>query len=138
MTAISFFRTFEHGFPKPERFNEGSIGLDVCYAGDLELTIPPLLGNLIPTGWGWECKRQNIYLRIAPRSGLALRGIGVLAGVVDPDYSGEIKVMLWNHGPNPYRIKPGDRIAQLIPEMALLCNPTEVECAPGTSRGGGL
>ena len=56
------------------------------------------------------------YLRIAPRSGLALKGIDVAAGVVDPDYRGEIKAILVNNGPRPFIIKQHMRVAQLILE----------------------
>jgi dUTP pyrophosphatase len=52
---------------------------------------------------------------IKPRSGLAFNyGIDVLAGVIDADYKDEIKVILINHGDDPYHIKAGDRIAQLV------------------------
>jgi dUTP pyrophosphatase len=50
-----------------------------------------------------------------PRSGLAVRhGIDTLAGVVDSDYRGELLVVLVNHGEEPFRIAPGDRVAQLL------------------------
>src|SRR5688572_13844449 len=50
-----------------------------------------------------------------PRSGLALRhGIDTLAGVIDSDYRGEVRVVLVNHGPEPFSINRGDRIAQLL------------------------
>ena len=57
----------------------------------------------------------NCFGRIAPRSGLALKnGIDVLAGVIDEDYRGEIKVLLINHGQEDFVINSGDRIAQLV------------------------
>lgn len=58
---------------------------------------------------------SDYYLRIAPRSGLALKnGIDVLAGVIDCDYRGEIKVILQNNGNENFIITKGDRIAQAI------------------------
>ena len=55
------------------------------------------------------------YARIAPRSGLAIRNfIDVGAGVVDSDYRGEIKVILFNHSAEDFAVQAGDRIAQLI------------------------
>lgn len=58
---------------------------------------------------------SNYYMRIAPRSGLAMKyGIDVGAGVIDSDYRGEIKVILFNHGDKDFEINPGDRIAQAI------------------------
>jgi dUTP pyrophosphatase len=59
---------------------------------------------------------EDCYLRVAPRSGLAYKyGIDVLAGVVDADYRGEIKVILINTGNQQFHVSIGDRIAQLIP-----------------------
>jgi dUTP pyrophosphatase len=61
---------------------------------------------------------DGVYGRIAPRSGLAVKhGLDVGAGVVDPDYTGELKVVLFNHDPKQtFIIRPGYRIAQLILE----------------------
>ena len=78
------------------------------------------------------------YGRIAPRSGLAVKhGIDVLAGVVDPDYTGEVKVVLVNTDlRNPFFIKPGYRIAQLILECYLVTDVVEVDAPPTeTARG---
>ena len=60
---------------------------------------------------------HNIYGRIAPRSGLAVKHrLATNAGVIDADYRGEVKVVLVNQGNQPYRVEQGDRIAQLIIE----------------------
>jgi len=50
---------------------------------------------------------------VQDRSGLALQGVSTLAGVIDPGYRGELKVVVTNLGGKPFEIKPGDRIAQL-------------------------
>ena len=65
---------------------------------------------------------DGVYGRIAPRSGLAVKhGLDVGAGVVDPDYTGELRVVLFNHDShNPFIVRPGYRIAQLIFERALV------------------
>jgi dUTP pyrophosphatase len=61
-----------------------------------------------------EIPRGHVGL-VWPRSGLAVRhGIDTLAGVIDSDYRGELKVVLVNHGPSAFSIAPGDRIAQLL------------------------
>lgn len=77
------------------------------------------------------------YLRVAPRSGLAVKqGIDVLAGVVDLDYRGEVMVALLNTGDQPVTINQGDRIAQLIVES--IAHPEIVETwdeLPKTERG---
>ena len=79
-----------------------------------------------------------LCLQKAPRSSLALNfGVDVLAGVVDSDYRGEIRVILLNTGTEPVVLSPGDRIAQLIVEkIADLC-VTEVSSLPTTVRGEG-
>ena len=62
---------------------------------------------------------KECYIRIAARSGLAInRKLQVGAGVVDPDYTGEIKVILFNHSKKPFVVKPGDKIAQIVVEQA--------------------
>ena len=69
---------------------------------------------LVPTGVKLALPKGT-YGRVAPRSGLAFNHhIDVGAGVVDEDYRGEVKVLLFNFGENDYKVKPGDRIAQLV------------------------
>lgn len=67
---------------------------------------------LVPTGISLEFPSTHGAL-IEDRSGLAVRGVTTLAGVIDPGYRGEIKVVLANLGAAPAEIRPGDRIAQL-------------------------
>lgn len=60
------------------------------------------------------------YGRVAPRSGLAVKhGISTGAGVIDADYRGEVKVVLFNHAQKDFEIKTGDRIAQLVLEQII-------------------
>jgi dUTP pyrophosphatase len=62
---------------------------------------------------------KGCYIRIAPRSGLALKkGIQIGAGVIDPDYTGEIGVVVFNQGKDNFEVRPGDKIAQIILEQA--------------------
>lgn len=78
----------------------------------------------------------NYYLRIAPRSGLASKhGISVGAGVVDQDYAGELKVVLFNHSSTTFTLKKGDRIAQAILEHIITPNVTVVDDISETARG---
>ena len=83
---------------------------------------------VVSTGIGLNKLPDGTYGRIAPRSGLAVKhGLDVLAGVVDPDYRGEIKVVLLNTDlRNPFVIKPGYRIAQLIVENYTVADVIEV------------
>jgi dUTP pyrophosphatase len=96
----------------PEYASAGSAGADLRSAAQLE--IPPGGRAAVPTGIALALPEGHVGL-IWPRSGLALRhGIDTLAGVVDSDYRGEVRVVLVNHGSEPVRIEPGDRVAQLL------------------------
>ena len=78
---------------------------------------------------------QGTYGRIAPRSGLASKaGISIDAGVIDRDYTGEIQVLLVNNGPEEFRIRKGDRIAQIVIERCSLGVPMEVDSFEETER----
>lgn len=79
---------------------------------------------LVQTGIAME-PPEGYYLQIAPRSGMAYRNmISVMGGIIDPDYTGEIKVILYNNSQEYFCIKKGDRIAQVIPIS--YCNSCEV------------
>jgi dUTP pyrophosphatase len=123
----------------PTRGSKEAIALDL-YA-DLgigeSLIIPPNEVKKIPLGWALKAPR-NHYLRIAPRSGLALKaGIDPLGGVVDRDYTGELAAILVTHNYENVTIKHGDRVAQLIAERASIVPVVEVPKLPSTERGGG-
>jgi len=76
--------------------------------------IPPGGRAAVATGLFLEIPPGHVGL-VWPRSGLAVRhGIDTLAGVIDSDYRGEVKVVLVNHGDQPFEIAPGDRVAQLL------------------------
>lgn len=119
----------------PTRGSEKAAGLDLHAVEDCLLH-----GNerlLISTGIAVEIP-PNHYGRIAPRSSLAVKnGIDVLAGVVDEDYRGEVKVALINHSKTPLEIKKGDRIAQLIITKIELVEIEEVESLEETERAAG-
>jgi dUTP pyrophosphatase len=73
-----------------------------------------------------------------PRSGLAVRhGIDTLAGVIDSDYRGEVRVVLVNHGAEPFAIAVGDRIAQLLVQRVERAAFRAVEGVANTERGTG-
>lgn len=74
------------------------------------------------------------YGRLAPRSGLSLQGVQVLAGVIDKDYTGNIKVVLMNHSKNKLDFKRGQKIVQLIVERAFYPTLTEVRCIEKQSQ----
>ncbi|MGG5810986.1 dUTP diphosphatase [Falsiroseomonas sp. CW058] len=121
----------------PSRGSAGAVGYDLC--ADLqeagEVTIHPRGRAAIPTGIAVAIP-EGLYGRIAPRSGLALKaGVDVFGGVIDPDYRGEIKVILHNSGSEPLTIGHGDRIAQIILERVAVMPVMEVDRLDATVRG---
>ena len=119
----------------PTRATEFSAGLDLSSIEDT--IVPANKWIAIPTGISIQIPK-DCYARVAPRSGLAFKhGIQVGAGVVDSDYTGEIKVILFNHGSSDFEVKKGDRIAQLIFEKIYNEYFIEVEELDDTVRGDG-
>lgn len=101
------------------------------------VAIPPGGRALISTGLKIAAP-SGTYIRIAPRSGLAWKhGIQTGAGVVDEDYRGEIKVLLFNHGAEEFQVNKGDRVAQLIFEKIVTPELMVVPSLDDTERGEG-
>ena len=119
----------------PSRASTDAAGLDLFAVQ--EVTISP--GNRAQVETGIQVAiPPGYYGRIAPRSGLALRhGIDVGGGVVDADYRDGVAVVLFNHGAEEVKIRPGDRIAQLIVEKICFPEPVEVAFLEDTARGAG-
>ena len=119
----------------PTRGSSGAVGYDL-YSID-EVVVSPSQRALVGTGVA-VILPMNVYGRVAPRSGLAVKhGIQVGAGVVDPDYRGEIKVVLFNQCDKDFEIKKGDRIAQLVLERCETPDVREIESLDETDRGSG-
>ena len=106
-------RATEHS-TVPTQGSKFSAGLDLYASQDAN--VPPWERVLIDTGLFVQHIEPGHYLRIAPRSGLAVKCIDVGAGVVDQDYRGQIKVVLINSSNKEYNVSRGDRIAQAIME----------------------
>ena len=97
----------------PRRATAYSAGFDVCSIGDV--VIEPYQRVSVPTGIA-IAGVPGVYMRVAPRSGLALKqNLDVMAGVVDADYRGEIMVILVNLSNQAVKLGTKTRIAQLIP-----------------------
>lgn len=97
----------------PSKAHLTDAGLDISSAEDCQ--IEPQSSRLISTEVRIQFLDENLYAKIFSRSGLAVKnGIEVGAGVIDQAYTGEIKVLLRNHGTNTFQIKKGDRIAQMV------------------------
>jgi len=135
------FRRLPHaaGLPLPARHSEQAAGLDLTAATpEGEPTIlAPGERALIPTGFAMELP-PGFEGQIRPRSGLALNhGVTVLnaPGTIDADYRGELKVLLINHGAEPYPVMRGARVAQLVVSRFEPVTPGETDELSGTSRG---
>jgi dUTP pyrophosphatase len=112
----------------------GSAGYDL-YSVDDVVHFPRGSRILVNTGIKFETP-EGTYGRIAPRSGLSMRGIDIGAGVIDHDYRGLVKVLLINNSHEPFSIEKGSRIAQLILERYV--HAEIVECVlDDTERGSG-
>jgi dUTP pyrophosphatase len=133
--------THGEGLPSPSYASEGAAGLDLYAAlpAGQKLVLEPGARDLIPTGIeialpaGYEAQ-------VRPRSGLAVKqGVTVLnaPGTVDSDYRGEVKVLLINHGGQPFEILRGMRIAQLVVAPVARATLVEVDELDETARGAG-
>ena len=119
----------------PARGSPLAAGYDLSSSEDV--SIPKGTRGLVGTGIAFTVPHET-YGRIAPRSGLAVKkGIQVGAGVIDRDYTGEVKVVLFNHGDEDFVIKKGDRIAQLIIEKIEIPEVKLVDELLVTERGEG-
>ncbi len=104
------------GHPLPRYMTRHAAGMDLHAALDTDLVLVPGARTLIPTGIAIALP-DGYEAQVRPRSGLALRhGIALVnsPGTIDPDYRGEIGVIVINHGTEPFTIRNGERIAQLV------------------------
>lgn len=118
----------------PVRMTEGAAGYDLFSVENIEIA-PRGIGKVntgicitVPNG---------TYGRVAPRSGLALKGLDVGAGVIDIDFSGNVCVILYNHTDEIKTIEDGQRIAQLIIECIKTPSVVVVDSLNETARGSG-
>lgn len=125
------------GLPLPTYATDGAAGLDVVAAE--ELILEPGQRHPVATGFAIAIP-PGFEVQVRPRSGLALKhGITCLntPGTIDSDYRGEVKVILANLGGQPFPIRRGERIAQLVPAPVLKAAFREVESLDETNRGAG-
>jgi dUTP pyrophosphatase len=124
--------------PLPSYATAGAAGLDLRAAVQEPVVLAPGARALVPTGLriavppGYEAQ-------VRPRSGLALRHGVVLPnapGTIDSDYRGEVQVILWNAGPEPFAVARGDRIAQLVVAPVVHVDVEEADLDE-TPRGAG-
>lgn len=125
------------GLPAPSYATDGAAGLDVVAAE--ELVLEPGQRHAVATGFAMAIP-EGYEVQVRPRSGLALKhGITCLntPGTIDHDYRGEVKVILANLGSDPFAVRRGERIAQLVPAPVLKAAFQEVEALGETARGAG-
>lgn len=119
----------------PTRATPESIGYDLSLASDQPITIPAGTIMPLPTGIAIQCP-QGTYARIAPRSGLTIKQhLTTMAGVIDPDYRGDVTELLHNFGNDDQIIQPQQKIAQIILEQAIVIPVDVVNELIPTMRG---
>ena len=125
------------GLPAPAYATTGAAGLDIVSAEDIVLG--PGDRHAVATGFAVAIP-AGYEIQVRPRSGLALKhGVTCLntPGTIDADYRGEVKVILANLGAEPFEVKRGERIAQLVPAEVTVARFLEVETLDETARGAG-
>jgi dUTP pyrophosphatase len=138
MTTVQIL-TLPHGrgLALPGQASDDAAGFDIAAAEDV--TLAP--GSVAAVASGFALAIPSGFEgQVRPRSGLALKhGVTVLnaPGTIDADYRGEVKVILINHGAEPFRVLRGDRIAQLVIAPVTRAHFEQVNALPQTERGTG-
>ena len=125
------------GLALPAYATPGAAGMDVLAAEDV--TLAPGARHAVATGFSVAIP-AGFEIQVRPRSGLALKhGLSVpnTPGTIDSDYRGELKVILINHGAEPFAVARGDRIAQLVLAPVTRAAWDEVAELDDTARGAG-
>jgi dUTP pyrophosphatase len=125
--------------PLPAYATPGAAGVDLYAAVTEPVTLLPGERLLVPTGISLALP-EGYEAQVRPRSGLALKyGVTLLntPGTIDADYRGEIKVIVINLGCEPFVIRRGDRIAQLVVQPVSRIKWREVTRFDATARGAG-
>lgn len=139
MTIAVKVKRLPHGLdlPLPAYATAGAAGMDVVSAEDV--VIAPGARYPVATGLALAIP-EGFEIQVRPRSGLAFKhGITVpnTPGTIDSDYRGELKVLLINHGVEPFAIQRGDRVAQLVLAPVVQAAWEEIEELDETARGAG-
>jgi dUTP pyrophosphatase len=127
------------GLPLPAYQSADAVGMDLHAAVDAPATIQPGCFVAVPCGFALAVP-PGYEAQVRPRSGLAARhGIGIVnaPGTIDPDYRGEVKVLLINLGKEPFVVTRGMRVAQMLVLPVPRVEWEEVAELPPTVRGAG-
>jgi len=125
--------------PLPSYMTKGSSGLDLYAAVENQVILKPGEIRLIPTGIFLSIP-SGFEAQVRPRSGLALKhAIGVLnsPGTIDSDYRGEVGIILFNYGQDPFIVERGESIAQLVFSAVVRADLIAKESLNSTERGSG-
>ena len=139
-TTVDAIRIVNKGkHPLPSYATEHSAGMDLRANLDVPIVLAPGQRALIPTGLFLELP-EGTEAQVRPRSGLAFKhGVTVLnaPGTIDADYRGEVGVLLINHGQEPFEVKDGERVAQLVIAHYVRATVAEVVDLSTSERGAG-
>jgi len=127
-------------FPLPAYATEGSAGLDLRACLQTPLVLAAGSAELIPTGLAIHLEDSSLAAVILPRSGLGHRHgivLGNLVGLIDSDYQGQLMVSCWNRSAEPFTIRPGERIAQLVVVPVVQVRLDVVTDFAASARGAG-
>lgn len=124
-----------HNMPTPRYETEGAQGRDLRAALPRPLWVWPLRAYVVPSGFAFGFP-PSVGATVRPRSGISMRrGLVADLATIDPDYTGEVFIVVRNLGWLPRRLMPGERIAQLVLEARCALPLEEAHVLPVTSRG---
>jgi dUTP pyrophosphatase len=127
-------------FPLPAYATDGSAGLDLRACLAAPLVLEASRAELIPTGIAIHVDDPTLAAVILPRSGLGHKHgivLGNLVGLIDSDYQGQLMVSCWNRGAQPFTVRPGERIAQLVMVPVVQVELEVVADFAASARGAG-
>ncbi|HTS00674.1 MAG TPA: dUTP diphosphatase [Bacteroidota bacterium] len=125
--------------PLPAYATEEAAGMDICAAVEGAFVLKAGETSLIPTGFAIALP-EGYEAQIRPRSGLAIKhqvGIMNSPGTIDPDYRGEVKILLTNFGRSDFIVRRGDRVAQMVIAPFVRAEWNETGSLDDTERGAG-
>jgi dUTP pyrophosphatase len=128
--------------PLPAYATAGSAGLDLRACIEEPVTLCPGQTRLVPSGIAISIADPGLAAIVIPRSGLGMKQglvLSNLVGLIDSDYHGEVGIGVWNRGTEPFTVRPGDRICQMVfvpVVQAELVVVEEFSAASGRGEGG--
>ena len=125
--------------PLPKYATSGSSGMDLCADVDGEVLLMPGEIRLVSTGI-YVSIPDGFEIQVRPRSGLAIKhGISLVntPGTIDSDYRGLVSLIMINHGKDPFTIKRGERVAQMVVQEVIQARVDVKEDLDETARSAG-